>query len=165
MSTRVLKVSGQNFAAFQRKPGNTAFQGLLLLSCRHFLPNTGGCGNPGSWRIVTMCGILPVEASEIRFFLLLRMCPVPFLTRNLVVENLSPFIGGRIDRCVQELVGGSRSHVTGLFDYDCVTLNGDVETNPGQSLKAGDRVLVRFEENRRYSPRRRPQRQQHRVGR
>lgn len=90
------------------------------------------------------------------------MCPVPFLTRNLVVENLSPFIGGRIDRCVQELVGGSRSHVTGLFDYDCVTLNGDVETNPGQSLKAGDRVLVRFEENRRYSPRRRPQRQQHR---
>ena len=87
---------------------------------------------------------------------------VPFSTRELVIELSSLLINGRIDRCVQELVGGSRSHVTGLFDHDCVALNGQVETNPGCTLKIGDQVRVRFEENRRYSPRRRPQQQQHR---
>ena len=88
--------------------------------------------------------------------------PVPFLNRELVIEPSSALINGRIDRCVQELAGGSRSHVTGLFDYDCVSLNGQVETNPGRSLSIGDQVRVRYEENRRYSPRRRPQQQQHR---
>lgn len=87
---------------------------------------------------------------------------MPFLQRELVVEGESPFIGGRIDRCVQHLAGGSRSFVTGLFDHDCVSLNGQVEINPGQNLNVGDRVFVRFEENRNYSPRRRPEMQKHR---
>ena len=87
---------------------------------------------------------------------------VPFLSRELVIELSSALIHGRIDRCVQELAGGSRSHVTGLFDHDCVSLNGQVETNPGRTLNIGDQVHVRFEEHRRYSPRRRPQQQQHR---
>ena len=80
---------------------------------------------------------------------------MPFLIRSIVIKPSSPLINGRIDRCVQEIAGGSRSHVTGLFDYDCVTVNGVIETNPGCNLNAGDQVLVRFEENRRYSPRRR----------
>lgn len=87
---------------------------------------------------------------------------MPFLQRELVVESNSPFTGGRIDRCVQQLAGGSRSHVTGLFDHDCVSLNGQIEINPGQNLNVGDHVSVRFEENRRYSPRRRPEMQKHR---
>ncbi len=88
--------------------------------------------------------------------------PVPFLIRELTIEDSSPFISARIDRCVQEIAGGSRSHVTGLFDHDCVKLNGQVETNAGHSLKVGDQICVRFEENRRYSPRRRPEQQKHR---
>ncbi len=80
---------------------------------------------------------------------------MPFLVRNIVIEPSSALVNSRIDRCVQEIAGGSRSHVAGLFDYDCVTVNGENEPNPGRSLNAGDQVLVRFEENRRYSPRRR----------
>lgn len=87
---------------------------------------------------------------------------VPFLIRELVIEETSPFIAVRIDRCVQEMAGGSRSHVTGLFDYDCVKLNGQVEPDAGRSLNVGDLIHVRFEENRRYSPRRRPEQQKHR---
>ena len=93
---------------------------------------------------------------------LISSAAVPFLSRELFIAPSSALIRGRIDRCVQELAGGSRSHVTGLFDHDCVVLNGRVETNPGCTLSAGDQVHVRFEENRRYSPRRRPQQQQHR---
>ncbi|MDA1231147.1 MAG: pseudouridine synthase, partial [Planctomycetota bacterium] len=87
---------------------------------------------------------------------------MPFLIRELVIEESSPFIEVRIDRCVQEIAGGSRSYVTGLFDYDCVKLNGLVETDAGRSLNVGDQIHVRFEENRRYSPRRRPEQQKHR---
>ena len=82
---------------------------------------------------------------------------MPFLIRELQLEADSPFIDARADRCVQELAGGSRSHVTGLFDHDCVMLNGALEIDPGRKLAAGDQVRVRFEENRRYSPKRRPQ--------
>ena len=87
---------------------------------------------------------------------------MPFLIRESVIESNSALLNGRIDRCVQELAGGSRSHVTGLFDHDCVTLNGALEINPGRILCVDDRVLVRFEENRRYAPRRRPEQQRHR---
>lgn len=80
---------------------------------------------------------------------------MPFLVRNIVIEQSSALVNSRVDRCVQEIAGGSRSHVAGLFDYDCVAVNGEIETNSGRSLNAGDQVLVRFEENRRYSPRRR----------
>ena len=87
---------------------------------------------------------------------------MPFLIRELQLEADSPFIDARADRCVQELAGGSRSHVTGVFDHDCVTLNGALEIDPGRKLGAGDQVRIRFEENRRYSPQRRPQVTRHR---
>lgn len=82
--------------------------------------------------------------------------PVPFLDRDIVVDSSSPHSGGRIDRCVQELVSGSRSFVTGLFDHDCVKLNGQMEPDGGRTLAAGDHVTVRYEASRNYSPRRRP---------
>lgn len=87
---------------------------------------------------------------------------MPFLTRELVIDSTSSHLNGRIDRCVQELAGGSRSHATGLFDHDCVTLNGALEINPGKILCVDDQVQVTFEENRRYAPRRRPEQQRHR---
>lgn len=91
-----------------------------------------------------------------------RILIVPFLQREIVLDDESSFVGVRIDRCVQQLAGGSRSHVTGLFDHDCVSVNGQMEINPGRILSAGDHVFVRFEQNRRYSPRRRPEQQKHR---
>ncbi len=81
---------------------------------------------------------------------------MPFITRQAVVDSASPHVGGRIDRLVQELVGGTRSHVTGLFDHDCVTFNGQPTHETGWRLAAGDRVEVRFEANRRYAPRAKP---------
>ncbi len=87
---------------------------------------------------------------------------MPFLQREVIVDHESPFVGARIDRCVQQLAGGSRSHVTGLFDHDCVRLNGNTEINPGKTLAVGDQVFVRFEQNRKYSPKRRPELQKHR---
>jgi len=56
----------------------------------------------------------------------------------------------RIDRIVQDLTGRSRAGVRGLFDHDCVRLNGDVCTEPGTSLKEGDRVTVRHDPKRGY---------------
>ena len=87
---------------------------------------------------------------------------MPFLTREITIDAASPFLDARADRCVQEIAGGSRSHVTGLFDHDCVKLNGSVEIDAGRKLAIGDLVSVRFEENRRYSPKRRPQQTKHR---
>jgi 23S rRNA pseudouridine1911/1915/1917 synthase len=77
---------------------------------------------------------------------------MPWITHQAVVDAVSPHVGGRIDRLVQELTGGTRSHVAGLFDHDCVTFNGQPMHEAGWRLAAGDRVEVRFEAGRRYSP-------------
>lgn len=86
-------------------------------------------------------------------------CCVPFLTREAQLDDNSPFLHERIDRCVQALVGGSRSHITGLFDHECVQLNGHLHTDPATRLQAQDRVSVRCEANRRYAPVHRPRRE------
>lgn len=78
---------------------------------------------------------------------------MPFITCQAVVDTGSPHAGGRIDRLVQELAGGTRSHVAGLFDHDCVTFNGQPMHETGWRLTVGDRVEVCFEASRRYSPR------------
>lgn len=53
---------------------------------------------------------------------------------------------------VQQLVTESRSFIKGLFDHKCVIVNGVIEIDAGRALRAGDNVSVRFEANRRYSP-------------
>jgi len=78
---------------------------------------------------------------------------MPWITRQTVVAAASPHVGARIDRLVQGLAGGTRSHVAGLFDHDCVTFNGQPMHEAGWRLAAGDRVEVRFEAGRRYAPR------------
>lgn len=59
---------------------------------------------------------------------------MPILTQDYLVEPGSPFAGVRADRLVQHLTGGSRSFATGLFDHDCVQLNGEIEQNSGRLL-------------------------------
>lgn len=77
---------------------------------------------------------------------------MPFLEHDCAVDPQSPHVDGRIDRCIQELVGASRSFVTGLFDNGCVRLNDEPETDGSRRLRAGDRVAVRYEADRRYTP-------------
>lgn len=81
---------------------------------------------------------------------------MPWITRQAAVDAASQFAGARIDHLVQELAGGTRSHVSGLFDFDCVSLNGQVTRETWRRLVEGDRVSVRFEEGRRYHARPRP---------
>jgi 23S rRNA pseudouridine1911/1915/1917 synthase len=57
---------------------------------------------------------------------------------------------GRIDRVVQELTGRSRAEVRGLFDHDCVRLNGEVCIESGMRVRIGDVVVVRHDPKTRY---------------
>ncbi len=77
---------------------------------------------------------------------------MPFETHELQIDASSEHLNARADRGVQHIAGGSRSFVAGLFDHDCVHINGQLENNPGRTLIAGDHIRVRFELNRRYSP-------------
>lgn len=81
---------------------------------------------------------------------------MPFEIRQATVETTSPHLGGRLDRLVQELAGGARSHVAGLFDHDCVKLNGELTREMAHRLIAGDVVQVRYEVGRRYHARPKP---------
>ena len=63
---------------------------------------------------------------------------VPWVIRQTSVAANSPHLGGRIDRLVQELAGGTRAHVAGLFDFDCVTVNAQPTREPWRRLVAAD---------------------------
>ncbi|MFM7058371.1 MAG: RluA family pseudouridine synthase [Planctomycetota bacterium] len=82
---------------------------------------------------------------------------MPIECRQLFIQPDSPLAGSRADRTVQQLTGGSRAFVTGLFDHDCVLVNGQLEIQPGRPLRPGDHIEVRYERSRNYSPRHRPQ--------
>ncbi len=83
---------------------------------------------------------------------------MPRTTKSATLAADSPLVGQRIDRLVQELVGLSRSQVTGLFDHGCVLVGTAVCTQPGQRLAAGDRVEVKYDPNQRYHPKPKPRR-------
>ena len=78
------------------------------------------------------------------------------VTKQVAVTAESPHVGGRADRLIQELTGVSRSQVTGLFDHDCVHINGSPAKEPGQPLAEGDVVFLKYDNARRYHPQPRP---------
>jgi 23S rRNA pseudouridine1911/1915/1917 synthase len=77
---------------------------------------------------------------------------MPRTNKSATLLADSPLIGHRIDHLVQELVGLSRSQVTGLFDHGCVRVGGAICTQPGQRLAAGDRVEIKYDSHQRYHP-------------
>ena len=83
---------------------------------------------------------------------------MPLSIKTATVAEDSPFLGQRIDRLVQELVGLTRSQVIGLFDHGCVSRNGAVETQPGERLALSDLVEVRYDSHQRYHPKPKPRR-------
>jgi 23S rRNA pseudouridine1911/1915/1917 synthase len=64
-------------------------------------------------------------------------------------------LAGRADRVIQKLTGLSRSELRGLFDHDCVSLNGELCTAIGATVSAGDVLEVKYDKHRRYHPRER----------
>jgi 23S rRNA pseudouridine1911/1915/1917 synthase len=68
-------------------------------------------------------------------------------------HTAAEFDVGRADRVVRRLSGLPNSTVRGLFDHDCVTVNGEVCTDIAAVLYAGDRLEVRYDPGRGYRER------------
>jgi 23S rRNA pseudouridine1911/1915/1917 synthase len=83
---------------------------------------------------------------------------MPQVKKSFAVAVNSPEIGGRVDRIVQLLCSLSRAQVTGLFDHQCVRLNGAVCSFPGQRVEAGDVVDLQYDPHQRYHARNKPRR-------
>jgi 23S rRNA pseudouridine1911/1915/1917 synthase len=77
---------------------------------------------------------------------------MPATIKHLDVSDESPFIGDRADRAVQSLCGLSRSQVNGLFDHQCVKVNGIVCADASRRLMAGDRIELTYHAGQRYHP-------------
>jgi 23S rRNA pseudouridine1911/1915/1917 synthase len=63
---------------------------------------------------------------------------------------------GRIDRVVQVLTQRSRADIRGMFDHDCVFLNGQACPDAGTQTKVGDNVEVKYDPHTRYKEKSRP---------
>lgn len=74
------------------------------------------------------------------------------VTKQIEVDAES---AGRADRVLQKLTGLSRSELRGLFDHDCVSINGELCTAIGAPVKAGDLVEACYDIHTRYHPRER----------
>lgn len=75
---------------------------------------------------------------------------------SIKVAPASPYCSGRIDRLVQSIVGGARGHISAMFEHGCVALNGEIVLEPWHRLRAGDRVKICYQTQRRYVPKPRP---------
>jgi len=70
-------------------------------------------------------------------------------------QEVTAALAGRIDRIVQQLTRRSRAEVRGLFDHECVRVNGEICAEPGALVAAGDAVTVRHDPHIRYREKRR----------
>lgn len=79
-----------------------------------------------------------------------------WLTKSVTLTQPEP----RLDLLVQRMADVSRAEVRGLFDWECVAVDGELATQPGLALRVGQHVALRYEQGRRYKekPRERTQR-------
>lgn len=71
----------------------------------------------------------------------------------IVLKEVTADLAVRADRMARKLTGLSRSEVTGLFDYGCVSLNGRPCAEISAQVARGDVLAVRYDAHRRYRPR------------
>ncbi|QDU31278.1 Ribosomal large subunit pseudouridine synthase D [Anatilimnocola aggregata] len=81
---------------------------------------------------------------------------MPATVKHLEVDEESPYVGDRADRAVQTLCGLSRSQVNGLFDHQCVKVNGLMCDDASRRLMAGDRIELTYHAGQRYHPMNKP---------
>lgn len=84
------------------------------------------------------------------------MNETPAESRRLTISADTPRELWRADRAVQHLTQASRRQTNGLFDAQCVTLNGQPCAEPWRHLVEGDTIVVDFEPERRYKARAKP---------
>ncbi|WP_254513280.1 RluA family pseudouridine synthase [Anatilimnocola floriformis] len=77
---------------------------------------------------------------------------MPATVKHLDIDEASPFVGDRADRAVQTLCGLSRSQINGLFDHQCVKVNGLPCPEAARRLMAGDRIELTYHASQRYHP-------------
>jgi 23S rRNA pseudouridine1911/1915/1917 synthase len=85
-------------------------------------------------------------------------CTPPVLHREV-----SPSETGRIDKVVQILTKLSRAAVRGLFEHQCVSLDGKICLDAGTFLKAHSRVSVKYDPHHRYKERSQHQSWRYRI--
>ena len=83
---------------------------------------------------------------------------MPATIKHLAIDESSPYIGERADRAVQALCGLSRSQVNGLFDHQCVKVNGIHCPDAARRLMAGDQIELTYHAGQRYHPLNKPRR-------
>ncbi|WP_425615826.1 RluA family pseudouridine synthase [Anatilimnocola sp. NA78] len=83
---------------------------------------------------------------------------MPATVKHLEVDEASPYVGDRADRAVQTLCGLSRSQVNGLFDHQCVKVNGLMCDDASRRLMAGDQIELTYHAGQRYHPVNKPRR-------
>jgi len=71
---------------------------------------------------------------------------------RVAIQRVSAADAGRVDHVVVRLTGLSRAKVTGLFDGDCVRVNGEVCRETFGRVKTADVVEVRYDPQRQYRP-------------
>ncbi len=71
-------------------------------------------------------------------------------------SSVGPDQVGRVDRIVQSMTQRSRADVRGMFDHDCVFLNGMACPDAGTLAQVGDQVMIKFDLHTRYKEKPRP---------
>lgn len=61
-----------------------------------------------------------------------------------------PDVSGRLDQIVRDLTGRARSEMRGLFQRQCVRLNGEICEDLGTRVNPGDTIVVRHDPHTRY---------------
>lgn len=84
------------------------------------------------------------------------MPQMPLTTKTLEITADTPEALCKADRAVQSLAGTSRSQTVGLFDAECVTVNGEPCNAPWRRLAVGDTIAVRYHPGQRYAPKKKP---------
>lgn len=72
------------------------------------------------------------------------------MAKTRLTSAVSAEQAGRVDLVVQALTGLSRAQVRGLFDHDCVQINGRAAPDAAGRVAAGDSVEVHFDPHTRY---------------
>jgi 23S rRNA pseudouridine1911/1915/1917 synthase len=76
--------------------------------------------------------------------------------QHFLIDISAEKAGERLDLLVQQVVKRSRGDVTGLFDHECVSLNGAVCLKPFLRAKEGDKIELDFDDGREYHAKAKP---------
>lgn len=72
---------------------------------------------------------------------------MPLVTQSTRVDDGEPTVAARV---VLALTGLSNNKVRGLFDHNCVTLNGQPCDEPRTPVRPGDEIVVRYDPEQGY---------------